>query len=57
MLTPDGCRSRRHRFRHRLDILRLDAAVLTDHRDIYEPSAHSSSRPHAGHGDWPGLTA
>ena len=31
MLTPDGCRSRQHW----LDALRLDAAVLTDYRDVY----------------------
>src|SRR5579875_2523333 len=35
MLTPDGCRGRQRRLRRQLDALRLDAAILTDHRDVY----------------------
>src|SRR5438067_1272772 len=35
MLTQDGSRTRQRRFRQRLDALRLDAAALTDHRDVY----------------------
>src|SRR5438132_1331736 len=35
MLIQDGSRTRQRRFRQRLDALRLDAAALTDHRDVY----------------------
>ena len=35
MLTMDGCRSRQERFRARLAERRLEAAVITDPRDVY----------------------
>ncbi len=35
MLTPDGCRTRRQRFRQRLADRGLDAGVVTDRRDVY----------------------
>jgi Xaa-Pro aminopeptidase len=35
MLTHDGCRTRQQRLRQGLQALRLDAAIITDHRDVY----------------------
>lgn len=35
MLTIEGCKNRQVRFRKRLAEERLDAAVITDHREIY----------------------
>jgi len=35
MLTEEGCRTRQERFRKRLASEELDAADITDHRDIY----------------------
>ena len=35
MLTMDGCRSRQERFRERLSQAGIDAAVVTDPRDVY----------------------
>ena len=34
-LTIEGCLDRQHRFRERLVALGIDAAFITDHRDIY----------------------
>ncbi len=35
MLTLEGCQSRQQRFRERLSAAEIDAAIITDHRDIY----------------------
>ncbi|MGD2156139.1 MAG: Xaa-Pro peptidase family protein [Anaerolineales bacterium] len=35
MLTLDGCLGRQHRFRERLNALSIEAAIITDLRDIY----------------------
>lgn len=35
MLTQSGCLDRQHRFRERLAAENIDAAVLTDYRDVY----------------------
>ena len=34
-LSREGCLDRQHRFQERLDGLGIDAAFITDHRDIY----------------------
>ena len=35
MLTQSGCLNRQHRFREQLAAQNIDAAVLTDYRDVY----------------------